>query len=161
MYLLFGAVYCSRQLIVFWHLTSLFFFFFSLCGHKISILIIIHYPIKLIHVIFTILSWIAFIRLLTPPPLFSKVHLLVNYPTAFTLDKIWYFKVHNYIIKWKHFPCYWPFVRGIHPSPVSSLHKGQWCRALMYSLICAEQTFEQTIAMPVIWDAIMLIMTSL
>ena len=22
--------------------------------------------------------------------------------------------------KWKHFPCYWPFVRGIHRSPVDS-----------------------------------------
>ena len=21
------------------------------------------------------------------------------------------------VIKWKHFPCYWPFVRGIHRSP--------------------------------------------
>ena len=31
-------------------------------------------------------------------------------------------------IKWKHFPCYWPFVQGIHLSPVNS-HKGAelWC----------------------------------
>ena len=28
-------------------------------------------------------------------------------------------------------------VRGIHPSPVNSLHKGHWRGALMYSLICA------------------------
>ena len=40
------------------------------------------------------------------------------------------------VIKWKHFPPYWPFVRRIHRSPVNSLHKGQWCRALMFSLIC-------------------------
>ena len=26
---------------------------------------------------------------------------------------------------------------GIHRSPVNSLHKGQWCTALMFSLICA------------------------
>ena len=38
---------------------------------------------------------------------------------------------------WKHFPHYWPFVRGIHRSPVNSPHKGQWRRALMFSLICA------------------------
>ena len=38
--------------------------------------------------------------------------------------------------KWKHFPHYWPFVRGIHRSPVSSPHKSQWRGALMYSLIC-------------------------
>ena len=35
------------------------------------------------------------------------------------------------------FPRYWPFVRGIHRSPVNSPHKGQWCGALMFSLICA------------------------
>ena len=40
-------------------------------------------------------------------------------------------------IKWKHFPRYWPFVRGIHQLPVNSLHKGQWRRALMFYLICA------------------------
>ena len=33
----------------------------------------------------------------------------------------------NYdVIKWKHFPRYWPFVRGIQRSPVNSPHKGQW-----------------------------------
>ena len=39
------------------------------------------------------------------------------------------------VIKWKHFPHYWPFVRGIHRSPVNSPHKGQWRGALMFSLI--------------------------
>ena len=41
------------------------------------------------------------------------------------------------VIKWKHFPRYWPFVRGIHRSPMNSPHKGQWRGALMFSLICA------------------------
>ena len=41
------------------------------------------------------------------------------------------------VIKWKQFPRYWPFVRGIHRSPVNSPHKGQWRGALMFSLICA------------------------
>ena len=40
------------------------------------------------------------------------------------------------VTKWKHFPHYWPLVRGIHRSPVNSPHKGQWHRALMFSLIC-------------------------
>ena len=31
---------------------------------------------------------------------------------------------HDDVIKWKHFPRYWPFVRGIHRSPVTSQHKG-------------------------------------
>ena len=44
--------------------------------------------------------------------------------------------IHDDIIKWKHFPCYWPFVWGIHRSPVDSQHKGQWRRALMFSFIC-------------------------
>ena len=44
---------------------------------------------------------------------------------------------HDDVIKWKHFPLYWPFVRGIHRSPVNSPHKGQWRRALMFTLICA------------------------
>ena len=44
---------------------------------------------------------------------------------------------HNDIIKWKHFPRYLLFVRGIHRSLVNFPHNGQWCRALMFSLICA------------------------
>ena len=43
---------------------------------------------------------------------------------------------HDDVIKWKHFPRYWPFVRGIHRSPVNSPHKGQWRGALIFSLIC-------------------------
>ena len=54
--------------------------------------------------------------------------------------KIWCFTYmynHDDVIKWKHFPRYWPFVRGIHMSPVNSPYKGQWRGALMFSLICA------------------------
>ena len=40
------------------------------------------------------------------------------------------------VIKWSHFPRSWPFVRGIHRSPVNSPHQGQW-PALMFSLIRA------------------------
>ena len=48
-----------------------------------------------------------------------------------------YRMVHDDVIKWKLFPRTWPFARGIHRSPVSSPHKGQWRGALMVSLICA------------------------
>ena len=48
--------------------------------------------------------------------------------------------MHDYVIKWKHFLRYWTFVRGIHRSPVNSPHKGQWYRALMFSLIWAWTT---------------------
>ena len=46
------------------------------------------------------------------------------------------FPSHDDIIKWKRFPRYWPFVRGIHRSPVNSPHKDQWHGALMFYLIC-------------------------
>ena len=43
--------------------------------------------------------------------------------------------IHDDVIKWKHFPRYWPFAREIHRSPVNSPHKGQWRVALMFPLI--------------------------
>ena len=42
---------------------------------------------------------------------------------------------HDDVIKWKHFPRNWPFVREIHRSPVNFPHKGQWRGALMFSLM--------------------------
>ena len=44
---------------------------------------------------------------------------------------------HDDVIKWKHFPRYWPSMRVIQRSPVNSPHKGRWRGALMFSLICA------------------------
>ena len=44
---------------------------------------------------------------------------------------------HDGVNKWKHFPRYWPFLRGNHRSPVNSPHKGQWRRTLMLSFTCA------------------------
>ena len=41
-------------------------------------------------------------------------------------------KSHDDVIIWKHFLRHWPFVRGIHRSPVNSPHKGQWHRALIW-----------------------------
>ena len=49
----------------------------------------------------------------------------------------WNITFHEDVIKWKKCPRYWPFVRGIHRSPVNSPHKGQWRGALVFSLICA------------------------
>ena len=40
--------------------------------------------------------------------------------------------IHVDVIKWKHFPRYWPFVRGIHRCPVNFTHRGQWREALMF-----------------------------
>ena len=44
---------------------------------------------------------------------------------------------HDDVIKWQHFPRYWPFVRRIHRSSANSTHKNQWRGALMFSMICA------------------------
>ena len=44
---------------------------------------------------------------------------------------------HVDVIKWKYFLRYGPFVWEIHRSPVNSPHKGQWCGALVFSVICA------------------------
>ena len=46
---------------------------------------------------------------------------------------------HDDVIKWKHFPRYWPCGRGIHQAPVNSPHIGQWCGALMFSFTCARR----------------------
>ena len=55
--------------------------------------------------------------------------------TVWRPSKVYNGNPHDDIIKWKHFLRYWPFVWGIHRSPVNSPHKGQWRGALMFSLI--------------------------
>ena len=68
---------------------------------------------------------------------------------------------HDEVIKWKHFPRNWPFVRGIHWSPVNSPYKGQWRGALMFSLINVWINGWVNNRKAGIWDAILPIMTSL
>ena len=64
-------------------------------------------------------------------------HLFHIFPTpACCILWVLFDGMHNDVIKWKHFPRYWPFVQGIHRSPVNSPHKGQWRGALMFTLIC-------------------------
>ena len=46
-------------------------------------------------------------------------------------------EIHDDVAKWKHFPRYWPFVRGFPRSPMNSPHNSQWRGALIFSLICA------------------------
>ena len=49
---------------------------------------------------------------------------------------LWNPRIHDDVIKWKRFPRYWPFVHGIHRSPVNAPQKDQWRGALMFSFIC-------------------------
>ena len=67
--------------------------------------------------------------------------------------------IHDDVIKWKPFPRYSPFVRGIRRWPVNSPHKGQWHGALMFSLICA--WINSWVNNREAGDAMALIMTSL
>ena len=67
----------------------------------------------------------------------SYCSLALNHLCIHTADTIRILHVyHDDVIKWKHILRYWPFVRGIHRSPVNPPHKGQWRRALMFPLIC-------------------------
>ena len=66
--------------------------------------------------------------------IFAIGHLCIRYAAHW--DNIAKLYRHDDVIKWKHFPRYWPFVRGIHRSPVNSPHTGQWRGSLMFSLIC-------------------------
>ena len=67
-----------------------------------------------------------------------KIYVVLLFFVLFSLHytSIWRHVMHGDVIKWKHFPPYWPFVRGIHRGPVNSPHKGQWRGALMFHLIC-------------------------
>ena len=57
-----------------------------------------------------------------------------TYFIHFTCQIHQFYGIHDDVIKWKHFPRNWPFVREIHRSPVNFPHKGQWRGALMFSL---------------------------
>ena len=72
-------------------------------------------------------------------PIHFSTTIIFDLPSCFGVScpALWVcISSHDDVIKWKHFPRYWPFVRGIHRSPVKSQHKGQWRGALMFSLIC-------------------------
>ena len=73
-----------------------------------------------------------------------KMHVALNDPIRSqfcTYQDRWAHKIviwlyiyvqHDDVIKWKHFPRHWPFVRGINRSLVNSPHKGQWHGALIF-----------------------------
>ena len=59
----------------------------------------------------------------------QSVPLWLGYFRSLCADRVG----HDDVVKWKHFLRCWPFVRGIHRSPMNSPHKGQWRRALTFS----------------------------
>ena len=69
-------------------------------------------------------------------------------------------ELHDDVIKWKHFPRYWLFGEstGDRWIPLTKASDAElWC--FLWS--APEQTVKQTVAAPVIWDAIAVIMTSM
>ena len=81
-----------------------------------------HVRSRLLKVIDTLLLFFTIIIFVSSCSSYMGIHLKMS---------------HDDVIKWKHFPRYWPFVREIHRSPVNFPHKGQWRGALMFTLICA------------------------
>ena len=67
--------------------------------------------------------------------IFAQKQILVAKQSLVLLQN--FLNSHDDVIKWKHFLHYWPFVRGIHWSPVDSPHKGQWRGAFMFFFIFA------------------------
>ena len=80
----------------------------------------------------TLIQWPVYIP--TPRRFLTN---LVQISSVTFLADVFKLICHDDIIKWKHFPRYWHFVRGNHRSPVNSPHKGQWRGHLMFALICA------------------------
>ena len=95
--------------------------------------------------IFTRLFWRAGETLVKQPPR----RLLLGPVSSFPIVVIVF---HDDVIKWKHFPRHWPFVRGIHRWPVDSLRKTSDAELWCFLSSAPEQTFEQTIETTAIWD---------
>ena len=101
------------------------------CSHKTCILCLSS-PSKRLHV-----SCKWFNSMETNIEAWFLTHVATIVPYLSTNDNT---MEHGDVMKWKHFPRYWPFVRGIHRLPgnsVNSPHKGQCRGALIFSLICA------------------------
>ena len=97
-----------------WYPRVLFFIFLFHCSHNKNTLMLC------LLASFLIMSIACSIILFLKSRYFASLHVVFTW--------------------WRHqmetFPRYWPFVRGVHRSPVNSPHKGQWRGALMLSLIC-------------------------
>ena len=65
--------------------------------------------------------------------------------------------LHEYVIKWKHFPSYWSFLREIHWSPMDSLSQRPVTRRFD---VFFDLHLHRCLSKHVIWDAIAPIMTS-
>ena len=67
--------------------------------------------------------------------------------------------IHDDVIKWKHLPCYWPFVRWIHRWNTLTIASDAELLCFLWS--GPGKTVEQTLETSVIWNAIALMVMSL
>ena len=83
-----------------------------------------------------------------PETMLTKIPCVVTGPHwvqlkgVFLILNFYHWIFHDDVIKWKHFPCYWSSVRGIHRSPGNSPRKGQWRWLLWFFLSTPEPTVE-------------------
>ena len=72
---------------------------------------------------------------------FHEIFIALYFALLWSSDLPMSFGAASETLWWRHqmkyFPCYWPFVLGIHRSPVNFPHKGQWRGDLKFSLISA------------------------
>ena len=52
-----------------------------------------------------------------------------------------WFTCHDDVMTWNRFPHYWPFLRGIHRSPVDSPHKGPAIRSFRVYLLLQQRSY--------------------
>ena len=117
------ATFCRRYLQMYCILFNESFWISNNAFKMFSTKLSKHVPLRLIY------NTSALVRIMALCPRCCIACRMVWYPNLFLAQ-------HDDVMKWKHFPRYWPFVRGIHRSPVNSPHKGHWRGALMFSLIC-------------------------
>ena len=60
---------------------------------------------------------------------------------------------HDDVTTWKHFPHHWPFVKGIYHSPLNYPNRLLAFLIFAITLFLVITTVEQTVKLPVIWDA--------
>ena len=100
------------------------------------------------------------------------IQLKVYIARAYCCWKLWLSKSHSTLLLifflrkpwWRHqmetFSALLALCAGNSPVPVNSPHKGQWRGALMFSLICPRLNDWVNNRRLVIWDAIVVILTS-
>ena len=60
------------------------------------------------------------------------------------INRLLTYQQYDDVITWKHFPRYWPIVRGIHRSPLDPLHKSQWALIVFFDVLLNKRLNKQS-----------------